>query len=182
MRARGIPGAGPRAGARSGDGLLTASMMAARPPVELALTAALRRAARVRPEVFDRLGPFRHAVFVIAPSDLPVAFRMTPRAAGGRVAVVRRGDTGPCAARISGPLAELLGLFDGSLDADAAFFGRRIDVDGDTGAVVALHNALEAADMSLAELLGLPRFGRDLADLGLGALLRLARRARPVAG
>ncbi|MDO8297248.1 MAG: SCP2 sterol-binding domain-containing protein [Caulobacter sp.] len=182
MRAKGIPRARPGAGARAGDGFLAGAMMVARPPVELALTAALRRAARVRPEVFDRLGRFRDAAFLIAPSDLPVAFRLTPRAAGGRVTVVRRGDPEPCAARISGPLVELLGLFDGSLDADAAFFGRRIDVDGDTGAVVALHNALEAADMSLAELLGLPRFGRRLADLGLDAMLRAARRARPAEG
>jgi predicted lipid carrier protein YhbT len=180
MRARGIPSGKPNRGGRAEAPLLTAAMMAARPPVELALTAALRRAARLRPEIFDRLGPVRDMAILIAPSDLPVAFRLAPRAAGGQVTVVRRSDPGPFAARISGPLAELLGLFDGSLDADAAFFGRRIDVEGDTGAVVALHNALEAADMSLADLLSLPRFGRRLADRGLDALLRAARRAGPV--
>lgn len=182
MRARGISGAWPTGGSRAEDGLLASVMMAARPPVELGLTMALRRAARLRPEVFDRLGAFRDAAFLIAPSDLPVAFRLAPRATLGRVTVVRKDDPGPFAARIAGPLAELLGLFDGSLDADAAFFGRRIDVEGDTGAVVALHNTLEAADMSLAELLGLPRFGRRLADRGLDLLLRAARRAAPAEG
>ena len=182
MRARRNFGARPGGGGRPGRAFLATAMIAARPPVELALTMALRRAARLRPEVFDRLGPVRDLAIIIAPSELPVAFRLEPRAALGRVTVVRKSDTGPCAACISGPLAELLGLFDGSLDADAAFFGRRIDVEGDTGAVVALHNALEAADMSLADLLGLPRFGRDLADRGLSALLRAARRARPAEG
>jgi predicted lipid carrier protein YhbT len=60
-------------------------------------------------------------------------------------------------ARISGPLLTLLALFDGRGDADGAFFQRRIDVDGDTAAILALHNALEASELTMADILGLPR-------------------------
>ncbi len=120
------------------------------------LTAGLRRTARRRPEIFERLGSAREAAFVIAPTDLPVAFRLRPAGRGGEVRVVRHEDAGPCAARVSGPLPLLLALMDGSSDADGAFFSRQVRVEGDTEAVVALHNTLEAADLDLADLLGAP--------------------------
>lgn len=182
MRARGIPGARPTGLGKIRTRLLAGAMIAARPPVELALTAALRRTARLQPDVFSRLSMVGDGAFLIAPSELPVAFQLTPRARTGRVRVVRRDDPGPFIARISGPLMDLLGLFDGTLDADSAFFSRRIDVTGDTGAVLALHNALEAADLSMADLLGLPTGGRALARKGLAALLRGVNRVAPVEG
>lgn len=130
--------------------------MALRPPVELVLTAAFRRVARRRPDVIERLGDAAEASFVIEPVDFPVGFRLTPQGRSGRVTVVRKGDPAPAAARISGPLATLLALFDGSGDADSAFFSRQIRVEGDTGAVVALHNTLEAAELTAADILGAP--------------------------
>lgn len=135
---------------------LADAMLLLRPPVELALTAALRRVARRRPEVFERLGEAGDVSFVIEPTDFPVGFRLTPSGRRGRVVVVRKGDPAPAAARISGPLATLLALFDGSGDADSAFFSRQIRVEGDTGAVVALHNTLEAAELTVADIVGAP--------------------------
>lgn len=182
MRARGIPGARPSGRGKIRIRLLAGAMIAARPPVELTLTAALRRTARLQPDVFSRLGAVGDGAFLIAPDESPVAFRLMPRPRAGGVRVVRRDDPGPFIARISGPLMDLLGLFDGTLDADSAFFSRRIDVTGDTGAVLALHNALEAADLSMADLLGLPTRGRVLAGRGLAALLNVVRRVAPVEG
>lgn len=146
--------------------------MALRPPVELALTAALRRVARLRPEVFERLGVAADAAFVLQPTDFPVAFRLTPTAERGRVRVVRRGEGAPFAARISGPLATLLAMFDGSGDADSAFFSRRIKVEGDTQALVALHNTLEAAELTLADILGLPTALHPSANAAVARLRR----------
>ena len=76
----------------------------------------------------------------------------------------RRDDHSPSIARIEGPLSALLGLFDGSLDADAAFFSRTIRVSGEIEAVMALHNTLEAAELTLADLLGLPGPANRLAN------------------
>ena len=70
--------------------------------------------------------------------------------------------------------ADLLALFDGSLDADAAFFARSIQVEGDVGAVMALHNALESTDLRLVDLLPLPA-GHATANAILTGLLRAAR-------
>ena len=124
-------------------------------------------------EVFERLGAFADAAFVIAPDGWPVVFRLAPQGASSGVQVRRRDDRSPCAARIEGPLGALLGLFDGSLDADSAFFSRAIRVSGDIDAVMALHNTLEAAELSLADLLGLPATAGNAAN----AALRFVRQA-----
>ncbi|HWQ87300.1 ubiquinone anaerobic biosynthesis accessory factor UbiT [Brevundimonas sp.] len=149
-------------------------LMALRDPVERLLTLALRRVARRRPDVFERLGEAGDVTFIVAPTDFPVAFRLRPGRGSGNVQVVRVADAPPHAARISGPLLTLLALFDGRCDADSAFFSRRIRVDGDTRAVVALHNTLEAAELTLADLLGVGPPFRDRLNAGLaGALNRL---------
>uniref|UniRef100_B0T0Q2 Putative lipid carrier protein-like protein n=1 Tax=Caulobacter sp. (strain K31) TaxID=366602 RepID=B0T0Q2_CAUSK len=147
-------------------------MMALRGPVEQLLTAGLRRVARRRPEIFERLGGFRDAVFLLAPDDWPVVFELSPRGASGLVRVARARTPTAATARIRGPLIALLGLFDGSIDADAAFFSRSIRVEGDIEAVMALHNALEAAELTLADLLGLAAPASDLANASLALLLR----------
>ena len=133
-------------------------MYRARRPVETLLTASLRGVARRQPEAFERLGPVRHATIRISPADLPIAFEMRPDGVAGSIRVVRPdSDDGAASARISGPLLTLLALFDGRGDADGAFFQRRIDIDGDTAAIIALHNALEASELTMADILGLPR-------------------------
>lgn len=156
------------------DEAATGVLMALRDPVERVLTLALRRVARRRPDVFERLGEAGDVIFIVAPTDFPVAFRLRPGGGSGDVRVVRDDDAAPHAARISGPLLTLLALFDGRCDADSAFFSRRIRVDGDTRAVVALHNTLEAAELTLADLLGVGPPFRDRLNAGLaGALNRL---------
>lgn len=146
-------------------------MMALRAPVEHVLGRALRRVSRKRPNPFERMQPHDRATYLIVPARWPVAFSLTPRA-DGAVKVVRTRSPGDFTARIEGRLEDLLDLFDGSIDADAAFFSRSVVVEGDTCAVLALHNALEAADLSVADLVGLP--------VG-GALLNRASRAARLA-
>lgn len=139
-----------------GERLAVTALMTLRHPPERMLTAALRALGRRRPEVFERLGVANDVDLVVAPSDFPVAFRLHPGHGAGRVEVERHDAARPSAARITGPLATLIGLFDGACDADAAFFARRIRITGDTQAVVALHNTLEAAELTTADLLPLP--------------------------
>lgn len=160
---------------RSDDQAAAAVMLGLRTPVEAMLTQALRRLARRRAAAFERLGAYRCATYRITPTDLPVAFDLMPGLRDGTVRVVPRNAPGTPVARMAAPMVDLLALFDGSLDADAAFFHRTVHVEGDVAAVMALHNALEAADLRLADLAPLP-FGRDLANRLFEGLLRRARR------
>lgn len=142
-------------------------------PLNAMLTASVRRLAASRPEVFRRLGRFQQCVFLISPTDLPFAFRLMPMAKAGRVHVVLKEQEGPFSVKISGKLMTLLGLFDGTVDADSSFFGRDIAMEGATDAALALHNALEAADLRVSDILGLPpqlipAFERMFANLNTG--------------
>ncbi|OYW94856.1 MAG: hypothetical protein B7Z13_03545 [Caulobacterales bacterium 32-67-6] len=134
--------------------VLTDLALALRPPVELLLNHAIKRAWRRSANAFGRLGPYQGRPYLIDPVDLPVAFALTLTKDGGTVKLVRR-TRRPVGyvAEIAGDFVDLLALFDGSADADATFFAGELTVTGETGAVLALHNALEAADLRLADLL-----------------------------
>jgi len=157
-------------GARRQGGRGRWEALLARPlllPPSAFLTFSLRRLARAHPEAFARLGGYSKSLYLIAPTDLPLAFSLRPAGMEGEIRLVVAKDAPEAAVRVRGPLLDLLQLFDGTLDADAAFFSRRIQVEGDTSAVVALHNALEAADLTLADLIGAPRPTRDFINRGL---------------
>lgn len=156
------------------DGVMTEALFLMRGPVEALLTRALRRLSRRRPSVFERLGGFQDSTFRIAPSDFPVAFDLSPHPTHGRISVVRPSAHHRGVAHMSAPLVDLLALFDGSLDADAAFFSRAIQVEGNIGAVMALHNALESAELRLADLAALP-VGSNLLNSLLDGLMAIAR-------
>lgn len=156
------------------NSVLANAMIAMRGPVEALLTLSLRSLARRCPGAFGRLGDHQASTYLLCPADMPVAFTLAPHPRHGAVRVVRRGAPGAYVARVSAPLADLLALFDGSLDADAAFFARSIQVEGDVGAVMALHNALESTDLRLVDLLPLPA-GHATANAILTGLLRAAR-------
>lgn len=164
-----------KAGERIAKGVLAFSA-----PIEMLLTAAVRRFAKRRPDAFERLGAYESAAFLILPKEAPVGFRLRPSRVAGGATLVRRDDPGPYVAVVSGRMADLLAVFDASADADAAFFGRRLDVEGDTAAILALHNALESAEPSLLDLLPLPidpEFARAVLRRAAGASAARAARA-----
>lgn len=113
-------------------------------PLQPLLGACLDEIRRRHPDVFDRLGPYADKRFGLVPTDLPFAFVLEPSRAHPRVTAVRslprRIDV-----KITGPLAALIALADGSCDGDALFFSRDIQIEGDIEAVVALRNAIDDA-------------------------------------
>ena len=157
------------------------ALMAVRWPLEQLLTLGLRRVAWRLPDIFQRLGVFQKAVFVLLPDAWPVAFELSPRARQGTVRIARATHRPPGATCIRGPLPALIGLFDCSVDADSAFFSRDIIVEGDIQAVMALHNALEAADLTLADLLCLSPPSSTLANSGMALILRRLKAFRQAA-
>ena len=145
-------------------------------PLTLVLTRIVRRFGARRPEVFERLAEYDPLTLLIDPSDLPFSFRV--RLAGTRSQVDVVAKTAPCeaAARVRASLLVLMGLLDSTYDADALFFSRDLTIEGDTEAVLALRNAIEEAELTPAELLGLTGLPAHLLDRTAGDSLALLRR------
>lgn len=118
-------------------------------PLSLSLTAYSRKIAKTHPGLFRRLGEFDHTRFILDPVDLPFAICLDPNGGVPRVTLLR--GRGEGAARISGPFAALVGLVHGAYDGDALFFSRDLVIEGDTGAALALRNAVDDAELDLAQ-------------------------------
>ncbi len=99
--------------------------------------------------MIHRLGEYDRTDFVLDPTDLPIVLCLNPNGGQPKVTLTRRQTKG--AARISGPLAALLGLVHGAFDGDALFFSRDLMVEGDTSAALALRNAIDDAELDLAQ-------------------------------
>ena len=104
--------------------------------------------AQSRPELFNRLGVYAGKRFLIDPTDLPFVLLLTPEPERPQLTAHRRSERPTHDAGIAGSFFNLLDMIDGSLDGDALFFSRDLRVSGDTGAVVALRNALDDFDGS----------------------------------
>ena len=111
-------------------------------PLQLMLDASLREIHTRHPRIFDRLGEHTGKRFGLDPTDLPLAFVLEPRRLNPRIHAVRALPVG-VDATIAAPLSALIGMVDGSLDGDALFFSRDVQIDGDMEAVVALRNAID---------------------------------------
>lgn len=118
-------------------------------PLSLSLTACSRRIARRHPGLFRRLGEHSRTRFVLDPTDLPVVLCLDPNDGLPSVRATRSSCDG--AARISGPLAALLGLVHGAYDGDALFFSRDLVIEGDTAAALALRNAVDDAELDISQ-------------------------------
>ena len=117
-------------------------------PLQPVLAASLYGIQKRHPQIFDRLGAHAAKRYGLDPTDLPFAFVLEPRRVNPTVTATRslprRIDV-----RITGPLAALIGLVDGSCDGDALFFSRDLQIEGDMEAAVALRNAIDDAGIDI---------------------------------
>ncbi len=119
------------------------------PPLSLLLGALTRRMSRSHPEMTRRLGDYAGHRFLIDPVDLPWLLLLHP--ASGAMTAHRRTRPPTHDARIAGTLSAFLAMMHGAMDGDALFFSRDLTVAGDTAAVLALRNAIDDAELDLAD-------------------------------
>lgn len=122
-------------------------------PVPLALVQPVlghiaRHVARAHPALFARLGPHKTKRFLIDPTDFPFVLVLIPDAGQPYLKAYRRSANPPHDAKIAGTFFNLLDMIAGSLDGDALFFNRGLQVSGDVEAVVSLRNALDDSEVS----------------------------------
>lgn len=163
--------------------VLLAGLALAPVPVRLLqpLFDAILKVVRTRhPDILERLAAYPDAVVGIDPVDLPFTLMLEPIPEQPRLTVCRDfGDIRPTAV-IRGPLEMLFALAEGRIDGDAAFFSRRLVIEGDTEVVLALRNAVDGAGIDLeadfAATLGpLARPLRYAADVGGRLFGRISR-------
>ncbi|WP_296762665.1 SCP2 sterol-binding domain-containing protein [Sediminimonas sp.] len=138
-------------------------------PLAAPLSLLARRVIAANPGLIERLGVYGACRFAIDPTDLPLVLLLHPHPSRARITVHRR-PPAEADTRIAGPLAALLGLVHGTWDGDALFFSRDLVIEGDTGAALALRNAIDDAELDLgAEVAGLagPMRGRLAPLIGL---------------
>lgn len=127
-----------------------------RPPLPLFVLQPLLRhivgtvAAR-HPGLFVRLGDSCKKRFLIDPSNLPFCLLLRPDAKRPRLTAHSRRKPVEHDVYISGTFLTLLRMIDSQTDGDALFFNRDLIVTGDSEAVVALRNALDDMDDTLAD-------------------------------
>jgi len=106
--------------------------------------------ARRRPELFARLGDSCKKKFLINPKNLPFFLLLQPDPKRPKLEALNRGREIEHDVCISASFHTLLKMIDSQSDSDALFFNRDLSVTGDTEAIVALRNALDDMDGTLA--------------------------------
>lgn len=110
----------------------------------------MRQVVARHPELLERLGQHQTARFLIDPINLPFVLHLVPAPDNLVFRACQRSEQPTHDARIAASFLDLLRLVDCSDDSDAMFFSRDLDISGDTEAVVALRNALDNVDGSIA--------------------------------
>ncbi len=121
------------------------------PFIQPALSRLALRIARQHPRLFSRLGRHCNKSFLINPVNLPFMLLLHPRPEAPLLRAHRRTAQPEHDACIAGSLLSLFDMIDGRLDGDALFFSRNLTIEGDVEAVVALRNALDDLDGSIAD-------------------------------
>ncbi len=115
----------------------------------------------------------------VVPRELPVALWIEVDPEGRFRARPSAGPEPRADAVVRGPILSLVDLMEGRADGDALFFARGIEVEGDSGLVVALRNSLERTPCTLSDFL--PHPPPPLKPAAEAALLLSARVLRETA-
>ena len=152
---RSAPGIGPSGGAgargRARRGFAPFPPPLPLFPIQPLLGYIAATVARQRPELFARLGDGSRKRFLIDPTNLPFVLLLKPDPIRPRLLACNRGEDVEHDVRVSGSFLTLLRMIDGQSDSDALFFNRDVTITGDTEAIVALRNALDDMDATLAD-------------------------------
>ncbi len=105
---------------------------------------------RDRPRLFARMGASAKKTILIDPTDMHFVVRLSPDMDTPDMRAFKRSEVPDCDAQIKGTFEELFKMLDTQLDGDALFFSRTLKVTGDLEVVVALRNALDDIDGSIA--------------------------------
>jgi O2-independent ubiquinone biosynthesis accessory factor UbiT len=124
--------------------------------IDQALGLAMRQIQDSYPGMLDRLPATSGGKVIISIIDMQLDLTLNLDADPVQLRMSDDVDRQSAVAGISGPVQVLIDLLEGRVDGDALFFSRDLRFEGDTEIVVALRNALDGIDISIADLLPVP--------------------------
>ncbi len=114
------------------------------------LDKAINQMLNKHPRVFNKIDQLNYK-FLIDAYDLPINFYLVPSTTTPILKAIYKNEKVKVDATIKGSLVNLLKMFEGKLDGDAAFFSKEIIIEGSTSASVALRNAIDGEDMNIVD-------------------------------
>ncbi len=108
-------------------------------------------------DLFTRLNSEEDSLdFIIQVKDLPFDFYMKTNLENPILLAIDKENNIEADAYIKSSLQDLLLMLEGKLDGDAAFFSKKLNIEGKTEHVVALRNALDSVEINVLEDLVAP--------------------------
>lgn len=103
------------------------------------------------PSMVDRLRPIIGSSFFINITNLPFNVFFTVEKNGMSVKALHNSEKPAADLYISSDLTSLIEIFEGCEDGDALFFSRRLQIKGNSEALVTLRNAIDSEDVNLVD-------------------------------
>lgn len=100
------------------------------------------------PSIIERLQIIEDKKFLISPTDLPFAIIIT-FLKNEIISVATKDENIETDVKIYGSISSLVKMLNGEVDGDALFFSRDLTIEGDTEALLALRNSMDADDINI---------------------------------
>lgn len=104
---------------------------------------------RRHPNCLERIADWGKAHILIDPTDLPLTILLRPDPRHPSLTALSRENPVEADAVIRGTLAALIELVEGRVDGDSLFFSRELIIEGNIEVILALRNAVDAADINV---------------------------------
>lgn len=121
------------------------------PFIQVLLNYSLKKMHAKYPRVFAKVAEKEETSFLIIPLDLPFNFYLIINKNYPSLTVEEKDCNLTPSATIKATLFNLLSMFEGKLDGDAAFFSKSLVIEGSTAAIVALRNAIDSENINVVK-------------------------------
>lgn len=124
--------------------------------IGLILNRVANKIYRNHPAMAERLEPIVNSSFFINITNLPFNVFFTIEENGIAVKALHNSAQPDADLHITSDLASLVSIFEGDEDGDKLFFSRKLQIKGNSEALVTLRNAIDSQDINIVEEISAP--------------------------
>jgi len=122
----------------------------------LILNSVANKIYRNHPSMAERLQPIINSSFFVKITNLPFNVFFTIEEKGVAVKALHNSEQPTADLTISSDLTSLVNIFEGDEDGDKLFFSRKLQINGNSEALVTLRNAIDSQDINIVEEISAP--------------------------